>query len=185
MKIKELSIAGAFLIDLEVFNDNRGSFARVFCSDVLTKHIGTSINIVQINHSTTTAKGTIRGMHFQNAPYMEDKLIRCIAGSIYDVVLDLREESPTFLKWEAVELSKENKRMIYIPKGCAHGFQSLSNNVEMIYHHTAFYNKGSEGGILYNDPSIGIEWPLKPKNISTKDLKYPLIANSTFKALKA
>ena len=114
-------------------------------------------------------------MHYQVAPYTEIKMVRCIAGSIYDVIIDLRKDSSSFLQWTGVELSAQNKKMLYIPEGFAHGFQTLSNDCELIYHHTAFYTPGAEGGIRYDDPAIGIEWPLVVADISDRDKNHPLL----------
>ncbi|MGF7078351.1 dTDP-4-dehydrorhamnose 3,5-epimerase [Mucilaginibacter sp. UYCu711] len=175
-------IPGAYIIDAEPFNDDRGWFARTYCKNEFEK-IGHQDEWLQINHSYTTEKGSIRGMHFQYPPYAEIKTVRCIAGSVYDVIVDLRESSPTFLKWFGVELSAENKRTIYIPKGMAHGFQVLEDNSQLIYCHSATYNQQSEGAILYNDKMVGIVWPLPVANVSNKDKGYnPLDIN--FKGVK-
>lgn len=183
MTFTPLDIKGAYMIDLKLFEDNRGNFVRTFCKDSFKEILPEGVEFVQINHSTTLHKGTIRGMHFQVAPDTEDKLIRCINGKVFDVLVDLRENSKTFLKWVAVELSKENRQMIFIPKGCAHGFQTLSADAELIYHHTAYYAPQSDRGILYNDPKLNIKWPLEPTIISEKDKKYSSIDES-FKGLK-
>jgi dTDP-4-dehydrorhamnose 3,5-epimerase len=171
MIFTETEISGAYIIDAETFSDDRGWFMRTYCKKEF-EEIGHTENWVQINHSFTTAIGSIRGMHFQHPPHAEIKTVRCIAGKVYDVIVDLRQGSPTFLKWVGVELSSENKKTIYIPKGCAHGFQVLSLNSELIYCHSDFYNKDSEGAILYNDPAIGIIWPLPVTNVSNKDKGY-------------
>jgi len=178
MKFIPLRIVGAFLIELKVFEDARGSFARTFCKNSFKEILPKGIEFVQINHSITLNKGTIRGMHYQEFPHLEDKLIRCVNGKVYDVLVDLRKTSPTYLKWEAVTLSKENKYMVFIPKGCAHGFQSLMNATELIYHHSAYYAPQSDRGLRYNDPKLGIDWPLEPTVISEKDKKHPLINQS-------
>jgi len=158
-------------IELELFKDQRGWFMRTFCKEEFKK-IGHKKEWLQINHSFTNHIGAIRGMHFQLTPYSETKLVRCISGSVYDVALDLRKNSPTFLKWFGTEISAENKRMIFIPDGFAHGFQALTNNCELIYHHTNFYAPDAERGIRYNDPLIGIKWPLEVSDISKKDSSY-------------
>ncbi len=160
-----------YLIELEIFKDQRGWFARSFCKDEFKK-IGHTKEWVQMNHSFTNHIGAIRGMHFQLPPYTETKLVRCISGSVYDVAIDLRKNSPTFLKWFGTEISAENKKMILIPDGFAHGFQALTNNCELIYHHTNFYTPDAEGGIRYNDPLIGVKWPQEVSDISEKDSKY-------------
>lgn len=131
-----------------------------------------------MNHSFSTHKGTIRGMHYQVAPYKEIKMIKCIAGAVFDVIIDLRTGSPTFLRWFGVELSAQNRKMIYIPEGFAHGFQSLSDDAELLYHHSAYYTPGAEGGIRYDDPVIKIEWPLPLSIISGRDSTHPYIDNN-------
>lgn len=167
-------LKGAYLIDLEPFRDDRGLFARTFCQKEF-RQIGHQKEFVQFNHSRTLPEGALRGLHFQHPPFAEIKLIRCIRGCVYDVMVDLREQSPTFLQYEGVELSEENMRMIYIPEGFAHGFQTLADNTELIYHHTAFYHPKAEGGIRYDDPAIGIEWPLPATVISEKDKNHPFL----------
>lgn len=167
---------GSFVIDLEALMDKRGWFARYYCKKEFSQ-IGHKDEWVQMNHSFTSSIGTIRGMHFQKEPFKEIKLIRCVAGTVFDVIVDLRQGSPTFLKWFGIELSAGNKKSIYVPEGFAHGFQSLSDNCELLYHHTAFYQPGSEGGIRYNDPAMGINWPLPISVISDRDDQHPLLDN--------
>lgn len=174
-------LAGAFVIKLEPFQDERGLFARTFCQKEF-EQIGHTENFVQFNHSMTVAKGCIRGMHFQKPPFAEIKLIRCIKGKVWDVIVDIRQNSMTFLKWFGVELSAENQKMIYIPKGFAHGFQTLEPNTELIYHHTAFYTPSAEGGLKYNDPKLKIDWKLTPEQLSKKDQEYNYI-NENFKGI--
>lgn len=175
MKFNSLNIAGAYTIELVPFEDNRGNFARTFCKKTFESIVPGGIEFVQINHSVTHKEGVIRGMHYQIQPYTEDKLIRCINGVVYDVLIDLRKNSPTFLHWESIELSKVNRKMIFIPKGCAHGFQTLSEDAELIYHHSAFYTPEGDRGIRYNDPTINIKWPLVPTTVSEKDRNHPFI----------
>ena len=170
-----------FLIDLQQVGDSRGWFSRTYCKNEFAA-IGHDKEWVQLNHSFTAKKGTIRGMHFQVPPFSEIKMVRCIAGAVLDVVIDLRKESPTFLQWIGAELSAANKRMIYIPEGFAHGFQCLEENCELLYHHSAFYTPGAEGGIRYNDPLIGIEWPLELADISERDKNHPFL-NENFKGI--
>lgn len=177
MIFQETNLQGAYLIDLEPFTDERGMFARTFCKQEFAA-IGHNKEFVQFNHSQNQRQGTLRGMHFQKAPFSEIKLIRCIRGRVFDVIIDLRYQSPTFLQSYGVELSERNLRMIYVPEGFAHGFQTLEDHTELIYHHTAFYTPGQEGGIHYNDPRINIIWPLPPRIISEKDQKYPFIADT-------
>ena len=182
MKYTETPIKGAYIIELEPFHDNRGLFARTFCKREFEK-IGHKKEFVQFNHSVTLHKGTMRGMHYQVPPGSEIKLIRCIRGKVFDVIIDLRCESPTFLKYFTAELGELNMKMIYVPEGFAHGFQTLENNSQLIYHHTQYYNSSDERGIRYNDPAINVNWPLDPVNITDKDKNYPLIENS-FKGIK-
>ena len=167
-------LAGSFVIGLQPFSDSRGWFARTYCKNEF-EQIGHHGEWVQLNHSFTALIGTVRGMHFQLAPYREIKMVRCIAGAIHDVIVDIRKGSPTFLQWFAEELSAENKKMLYIPEGFAHGFQALTDNCELIYHHTAFYTPAAEAGIRYNDPTIDIQWPLAVTEISERDAQHPLL----------
>jgi len=175
------SLAGSYIVELEPFSDDRGWFARFYCKQEF-QQIGHQQEWVQLNHSFTTKKGTIRGMHFQKPPFREIKMVRCISGSIFDVIIDIRKDSPTFLQWTGVELSAENKKMLYIPEGFAHGFQTLSDNCELIYHHSAFYTPNSEGGIRYDDPQVSINWPLPVTIISERDANHPLL-NEQFKGI--
>ena len=171
MTFQPTFINGLYVIELDLFRDERGWFARTFCKEEFKK-AGFDNEWVQMNHSFTIQKGTLRGMHFQFPPYSEIKMVRCIAGSVFDVAIDLRKNSATFLQWFGIEISAENKKMILIPDGFAHGFQTLQNNCELIYHHTNFYTLEAEGGIKYNDPGIGIKWPLPVNEISKKDDNY-------------
>jgi dTDP-4-dehydrorhamnose 3,5-epimerase len=182
MKYIETPLKGAYIIELEPFRDSRGLFARTFCKKEFQK-IGHNKEFVQFNHSLTLQKGTIRGMHYQVPPNSEIKLIRCVRGNVYDVIIDIRSGSTTFLNYFAVELNEDNMKMIYVPEGFAHGFQTLENNTQLIYHHTQFYSPQHERGIRYNDPVIAVEWPLEPMNVTEKDKNYPLIDNH-FKGIK-
>ena len=181
MIFTEITLKGSYTIDLDVFADDRGWFARTFCKKEF-ESISHDKEWVQMNHSFTIEKGSIRGMHFQLPPFSEIKMVRCISGAVYDVIIDLRKDSATFLQWAAIELSATNKKMIYIPEGFAHGFQTLSDNCELIYHHSQFYTPGVEAGMQYNDQLINIKWPLPLTNISTKDNHYPLL-NINFKGI--
>jgi dTDP-4-dehydrorhamnose 3,5-epimerase len=167
-------LQGSYVIEPNVFTDERGWFARFYCKNDFKK-IGHDKEWVQLNHSVTYKGGTLRGMHFQLAPYREIKMVKCIAGAVYDVIIDLRKESSTFLQWFGAELSATNKRMLYIPEGFAHGFQCLEDNCELIYHHSEFYVPGSEGGVRYNDPLIKIEWPLPVNQVSERDASHPYL----------
>lgn len=176
MIFHETALKGAYIIDLEPFSDDRGLFARTFCKREFAT-IGHDKEFVQFNHSHSNQKGTLRGLHFQRPPHAEIKLIRCIRGSVFDVIVDLRQQSPSFLQHVGVELSEQNMRMIYVPEGFAHGFQTLEEHTELIYHHTAFYTPDSDGGIRYNDPKIKIVWPLEVSTISEKDKNLPLLSD--------
>jgi dTDP-4-dehydrorhamnose 3,5-epimerase len=171
MKFLPTPLKDSYIITLDTIQDSRGWFARVYCKDEF-KQIGHDKEWVQLNHSFTSAKGALRGMHFQYPPFREVKMVRCIAGAVYDVIIDLREDSPTFLQHIGVELSAANKLMLYIPEGFAHGFQALTADCELLYHHSEFYTPGSEGGIKYNDPKINIAWPLPVTDISERDNKH-------------
>jgi dTDP-4-dehydrorhamnose 3,5-epimerase len=161
--------------------DNRGYFQRLFCKKTYNK-ILCDREILQINHSLTVNKGNIRGMHYQLPPNSELKIIRCTRGSVFDVCVDLRSQSDTFLNWMGVELSLENNNVIVIPEGFAHGFQALEDNSELVYLHTNFYAPESERTLRYDDPHINIKWPIKPNLVSQKDLNHPFI-NKDFKGI--
>jgi dTDP-4-dehydrorhamnose 3,5-epimerase len=182
MKLIQTHLKGAYVIELEPFRDERGFFARTYCKNEFSA-IGHQKEFVQFNHSMTAFKGTIRGMHYQVPPSAETKLIRCIRGKVFDVIIDIREDSPTFLQHLQITLSQENLKMIYVPEGFAHGFQTIADNSEMIYHHTAYYNPANERGLRYNDPAFGITWPLDPVNVTEKDRNYPLV-NHKFKGIR-
>ena len=181
MNFTETRLKGCFVTELTPFIDERGWFARTFCKNEF-KEISFNEEWVQINHSFTKQKGTIRGLHFQNPPFAEIKLIRCIAGCIFDVIVDIRESSPTFLQWFGIELSAQNKKLLYIPQGFAHGFQTLTDDCELIYHHSEFYKPNAENGLRYDDPAINIKWILPPINISQRDSNHLLI-NKNFKGI--
>lgn len=182
MIFNPLALKGAFTIDVEPFTDNRGFFTRTFCEKEFASH-NLVQHFVQANHSGTHGKGVIRGMHFQHSPFCEVKVVKCVQGSIYDVIVDVREGSPTFLQWFGAELSAENRRMMYVPAGFAHGFQSLTDYSEITYMVSSFYNKESEGGVLYNDRTVNIQWPLPVSLVSDKDKIIPEISEN-FKAVK-
>jgi dTDP-4-dehydrorhamnose 3,5-epimerase len=174
-------LKGAYIIDIQPFEDGRGFFTRTFCEKEFAVH-NLVQHFVQANHSGTKGKGVIRGMHFQHSPHSEVKLVKCTQGSIFDVIIDVRKGSPTFLQWFGAELSAENKSMMYVPAGFAHGFQTLTDYSEATYMVSAFYNKESESGIRYNDEKVNIEWPLPVTLVSDKDLTTPLI-NENFEAV--
>jgi len=165
------------LIEPEPVFEHRGQFTRIFCESELSKNIGHDKEIVQINHSVNIKKGALRGMHFQYPPKSEIKIVSCIKGAVFDVIIDLRKRSSTFLNWHGETLTQENQKMLYIPEGFAHGFQVLDLDSELLYFHTEFYNPDCEGNIHYNDPVINISWPLKISEISEKDKNHPLLNN--------
>ena len=181
MKIHATPLDGLWVAKTTPHTDSRGQFSRLYCENELGDLIG-SRKIVQINHSRTSAIGAVRGMHFQMPPNAEMKLVRCLRGRIWDVAVDLRQNSPTFLQWHAEELSIENNRMMVIPEGFAHGFQVLELDSELIYFHTSFYTPGAEGGLKFDDPMLSITWPLKPVDLSVRDLSHPKI-NRNFKGI--
>lgn len=174
MIFEEIYLKGAYLINLNLLSDERGGFARTFCKKEF-EQINPSTEFVQLNQSYNTKKGTLRGMHYQVPPYQEIKLIRCIRGSVIDVIVDIRKNSTTFLQHFSVELTEENKKMIYVPKGFAHGFQTLTDNAELVYHHTEYYTPEADAGLNYADPAFKINWPLPVSVISEKDKNYKLI----------
>jgi len=172
MLFNETKLPGVFEISLEPHVDARGFFARSWCQTEFEEH-GLSSRLVQCNISWNQRKGTLRGMHLQVAPHEEAKLVRCTAGAIYDVVLDLRPQSDTYKSWVGVTLSAANRQMLYIPEGCAHGFLTLEDNTEVFYQMSEFYNAASASGVRWNDPAFGIAWPEKVEVISPRDEAYP------------
>lgn len=177
MIFRQTKLKGAYIIEPEPFQDERGLFARTFCRREFEK-IGHAKEFVQFNHSHTVQKGTIRGLHYQLPPHSEIKLIRCVRGGVYDMIVDLRPHSPTFLEYIGIELTDKNMRTIYVPEGFAHGFQTLEKDTDLIYHHTAYYAPEAESGLRFDDPKIGIEWPLPPSVLSEKDKNYPDFAEA-------
>src|SRR5450830_50475 len=174
MKTLTTDLSGVLLVETERRSDERGGFARWFCEHDLADALQ-GATIRQINHSHTVQRGSVRGMHFQYAPHAEKKIIRCLSGKIFDVVVDLRRDSPTFLAWRGFELEAGDDRALLIPEGCAHGFQTLSDDVQLLYLHTALYTPEAEGALRYDDPRIGITWPLPPQHLSPRDLQHPLL----------
>ncbi|MBN1452605.1 MAG: dTDP-4-dehydrorhamnose 3,5-epimerase [Anaerolineales bacterium] len=177
MIFTETKLKGAFIIEPQRHEDERGFFARTFCQDEFIAH-DLNYRIVQCNISFNTRKGTLRGMHFQAAPYEEDKLVRCTRGAIYDVIIDLRSESPTFRQWQATELTASSRKMIYVPKGFAHGFLTLTSKVEVFYQMSEFNHSEIAKGVRWDDPAFGITWPMKPITISPRDVSYPWFPNT-------
>ena len=182
MIFDEHPLQGVYTVRPQYMNDKRGAFGRLFCREDF-RCLGHDKEILQINHSLNKIRGSIRGMHYQNVPKCEIKIIKCIKGAVFDVIVDIREASPTFLQWTSVELSAQNKKMIYIPEGFAHGFQVLEEDSELLYLHTEYYSPGHEGALSYRDPILDISWPLTPTEISEKDQQQPFI-DETFKGLK-
>lgn len=172
MLFNETGLKGACLISLEPIRDQRGFFARSWCQREFEAH-GLVSRFVQANVSFNKSRGTMRGMHYQSEPHAEVKLVRCTRGAIYDVIIDLREESDTFGRWLGFDLTADNYQIVYVPKGFAHGFQTLDDSSEVTYQVSEFYNPSSEGGIRYNDPSFAIRWPEEVRVISQKDLSWP------------
>jgi dTDP-4-dehydrorhamnose 3,5-epimerase len=172
MILTETQLKGAFVVDPERLEDERGFFARSWCAREFARH-GINTGFVQCNISFNKRKGTLRGMHYQAAPYEEEKLVRCTMGSIYDVILDLRTGSDTYRKWFGLELTAENRRMIYVPKGFAHGFLTLEDNTEVFYQMSEYYSPGNDRGIRWNDAVFEIEWPGEIEVISDRDKMYP------------
>lgn len=182
MKFHETPLEGAYIIELEPFRDKRGMFARIYCEMELME-INHTKNIIQINHSRTDKKGTIRGLHYQRQPKAEIKIIKCLQGKVFDVIVDLRKESFKFLHWYGEILSAENLKMMYVPEGFAHGYQTLEENTELLYLHTEIYSPKHEKGIRFDDPMTNISWPLEVAEISKKDQNYPLL-NQNFKGIQ-
>jgi len=171
MIFKETKLRGAYVIELDPLEDERGFFARSFCKREFEEH-GLNPSVVQSNISYNKKKGTLRGMHYQVAPYEEAKLVSCIRGAIYDAIIDLRPESSTFKKWTAVELTAENRKMLYVPERFAHGFLTLEDNTEVFYQMSEFYHPECAQGARWDDPAFGIEWPMDELILSDKDRTY-------------
>lgn len=174
MIFHETTLKDAWLIDLQLRGDSRGFFARTMCEEEFGKH-GLLTHYVQQNASYSADKGTLRGMHFQRGAAAEAKVIRCTRGAILDVIVDLRGDSPTYLKHEAFELTDENRREVYAPPGFAHAYQTLADHTEVSYLVSSPYTPSAEGGVRYDDPLLGIKWPLSVSSISEKDLAWPLL----------
>ena len=172
MLFRETKLKGAYVVEPERLEDERGFFARTWCQPEFEAH-GLNPRLVQCSISFNRRKGTLRGMHYQAAPHAEAKLVRCTMGAIYDVIIDLRPESDTFRKWVAEELTAENRAALYIPEGLAHGFQTLADNTEVFYQMSESYYPESSRAVRWNDPAFGIEWPLLPTAISSRDLTHP------------
>lgn len=172
MRFTELPLAGAYRVELEPRVDARGFFARLFCAEEFAAH-GLATGWVQCNTSFTSVRGTVRGLHFQRPPMAETKLLRCIRGAIFDVIVDLRAGSPTFGRWHGERLDDQNRTMICVPEGFAHGFQTLTPDVEMLYFHSAPYSAALEGGLRWDDGRVAVDWPLGVTELSARDAAYP------------
>jgi dTDP-4-dehydrorhamnose 3,5-epimerase len=176
MKVIDTSLLGLKIIEPDKFDDNRGYYLKSFEKKTFLEQ-GIDFNIVQVSHSSNQEKGTVRGMHFQTEPFSQGKLVLCVKGKVFDVALDLRKNSPTYGEWFGLELSEENKKVLYIPKGFAHGFQTLVDNTEFLYYISEPYSKEHESGVKWNDPVFNINWPLEPTVISDKDKNWPAFEN--------
>ena len=172
MIFDQTDLQGVFLVKLEPLMDERGFFARSFCGREFEAH-GLEGRVTQCSISFNLTKGTLRGMHFQRPPSAEVRLVRCTRGAVYDVVLDLRVGSPTFRRWVAADLSAENRWAVYVPEGCAHGFQTLADGTEVAYQMSEFYDPPAAAGVRWDDPAFGILWPPAKRTISERDLSYP------------
>jgi dTDP-4-dehydrorhamnose 3,5-epimerase len=175
VKILDTPIADVKIVQSVPHHDDRGVFVRHFCADELHPLLDNR-QIAQINHSRTSHAGTVRGLHYQTPPHAEMKMVRCLRGRIWDVAVDLRSGSPTFLQWYGQELAQDDAQMLVIPEGFAHGFQALEPESELLYLVTAFYSPPSEGGLRHDDPRLAIDWPLPPRGVSPRDLAHPLLA---------
>lgn len=174
MKFIETPLRGAFVVEPTLLRDERGFFTRLFCAREFRMR-GLEDRFVQTNHSLTLRKGTVRGLHYQLPPHGEAKLVRCLRGSIQDVIVDVRKESPTFLRWHGEVLTGRDLKMVYVPAGFAHGFQALEDDTEVTYQSSSEYTPGSERGVRYNDPAIGIAWIIPEVLVSPKDSRLPLV----------
>jgi len=171
---KETTLPGAYILEPEKINDQRGYFTRLWCKRELQHH-GLKSNLAQSNAGFSHRKGTLRGLHFQKAPHAEVKIVRCARGAMFDVIVDLRPESPTYKRWFGVELNEDNGRMLYVPEGFAQGYITLMDNTEMNYHTSEFYSSEAASGVRYDDPEFGIQWPLAATIISEQDRNWPLM----------
>ena len=172
MNFSETNLSGVLLIELELHVDDRGSFARSFCIDEFNE-AGIDMQVVQANISFNKLSGAVRGMHYQVSPHAEAKVVRCTSGALYDVVVDLRPDSPSYGQWIGIELNAENRFAMFVPKDCAHGFQTLVDNTEVSYLMSERYVAEAASGVRYDDPAIGIEWPLAVSSVSDRDRDWP------------
>ena len=172
MKLIETKLKDCYILEPDRFGDNRGWFSESYNKKVF-EDLGLNYDFVQDNESFSAKKGVLRGLHFQNEPYTQAKIVRCTSGAVYDVAVDIRHDSPTYGMWVGVELSEENGRQLLIPRGFLHGFQTLTDNVKFAYKCDNYYNKESDGGVMYNDPDIGVVWPIEDPILSEKDKHHP------------
>lgn len=172
MKFEALEVVGAYTVSLEPRGDDRGFFARMFCGDEMAA-AGLEPHIAQINNSLSKDRGTLRGLHYQLGDAAETKLVRAVRGAVFDVAVDLRPESPTYTKWSGVELTAENRKMLYVPRGCAHGILTLEDDTELIYMASHHYVPEAERGARWDDPAFDIQWPFEPRVVSEKDANWP------------
>jgi dTDP-4-dehydrorhamnose 3,5-epimerase len=174
MIFTELPISGAYLLTLEPHTDHRGSFARAYCQRELSAH-GIAFNVVQCNLASTLHAGVVRGLHFQESPAEEQKLVRCVAGAVFDALIDMRVESPTYRAVFWARLDAVERRSLFIPAGVAHGYQALADNTEFLYMTDQFYAPGLERGVCYSDPAVAIPWPLPARDVAERDRHWPLL----------
>lgn len=174
MRFIETPLSGAFVIEFDRIEDDRGYFGRAYCAREFEEH-GLDPTIAQVNLSGNFAKGTIRGLHYQAPPHSEVKVMRCINGAIWDLIVDMRPESPTYLKHFGIELSSENQKALYVPEQFAHAYLALTDGAQAFYSASAFYTPGAEGGLRYDDPALGIDWPIPVEIVSEKDASWPLL----------
>lgn len=179
----EAILGGVHVVKRELVSDERGYLERLFCAETFAP-FGFSLPVAQINHTLTRRRGAVRGFHYQRPPHAEDKLVTCIKGSVFDIALDLRHDSPTFLKWHAEELSETNGKALLIPQGFAHGFQALTQDCELVYLHSRPYTPSAEGGVNVRSPALGLFWPLEISELSTRDAMHPIIDQS-FQGIKS
>lgn len=172
MNLSPTELPGVFLVEPELLTDDRGAFARTFCVDEFAS-AGIDFEVVQANISFNKYSGTLRGMHFQQAPHAEAKVVRCTSGALYDVVVDLRPDSSTYCQWISAELNADNRKALFIPEGCAHGFQTLLDNTEVDYLMSGRYVPEAASGVRFDDPAFGIEWPLPVSSVSDRDRHWP------------
>jgi dTDP-4-dehydrorhamnose 3,5-epimerase len=173
VKFTETAVQDAWIVEINRISDDRGFFARVWCQDEFNRH-GMVADWVQANVGRSVRAGTLRGIHYQRDPHAEAKLVRCTRGAVYDVVLDLRPASPSYLRWASVTLDAEEHTMLYIPEGCAHGYQTLAHDSEITYFASAPYDRDAATGVRYDDPAFGIKWPLAVEVISEQDARWEL-----------